>query len=200
MDVSTYEPRHWEGDWQVRFNLPEDLKVHRSSEKKEPFEPMRDLGWEFRFPKLPEGYEPDHAADFEVKLIDRTPTDEEIQQQMVHQWMREWIDYSNGVQKELDIEETPIEEVMEADDFSAYVDDASTGQTGKMYSSGIKRNGKVDIGFKFPDGRAQILRDCSPTLSDSDSVNNSLTDVINYDSSTDPEFSMKFHYDAYTEN
>ena len=114
--------------------------------------------------------------------------------------MREWIDYSNGVQKELDIEETPIEEVMATDDFSAYVDDASTGQTGKMYSSGIKRNGKVDIGFKFPDGRARILRDCSPKLSDSDSVNNSLTDVINNDSSTDPEFFMKFYYDAYTEN
>lgn len=171
IDASTYEPRHWGDDWEVRFELPEDLKViWPNDKKKEPYEPMRDTGWEMKF-------------------IDNTPTDEEIQQQIVHQWMRNWIDYAHNVQKEIDVEETSIEEIMAADDFSAYVDDKKTGQTGKMYSSGIKRNGKFDVGFKFPDGRQQILRDCSPKLS-------TINDIDYVDSSTNQDISMSFDYDA----
>lgn len=112
-------------------------------------------------------YEPMYGVGFEMKFREE-PTDEEIQLQTVHQWMREWIDYSNGAGREMDVDDIPIEDVMMIDDFSAYVRDEKTGQTGKMYSSGMKHNGKIDIGFIFSDGRQTIMRDCEmkPDLSD----------------------------------
>ena len=102
---------------------------------------MRNKGWEMTF-------------------SDRESTPEEESARVVHQWMRNWVDIHNRTKKELDVEERNIEEIIAKDDFVAYVDDKKTGQKGKLYTSGIKRNGKIDLAMVFPDGRKTVLKDC----------------------------------------
>lgn len=140
MDASTYE-HNTAGGWQLEFKVPEDLKVHwPNNKKKNSYEPMYDVGWEVKILKTAE------------------PTEEEIQQRAVHQWMRSWVDYAN--QKSTSEEDNNIEDVMANDNFSAYIDDASFNQTGKLFSTGLKSNGKIDLGISYPDGRRIILHDC----------------------------------------
>ena len=151
MNASTYE-HNTAGGWQLEFKVPEDLKVHwPNNKKKNSYEPMHDVGWEVKILKTAE------------------PTEEEIQQRAVHQWMHRWVDYAN--QKQSSKEDNNIEDVIVEDDFSAYVDDTTTGQIGKLYSTGLKSNGKIDLGISYPDGRRTILRDCELKLDNASDVN-----------------------------
>ena len=126
------------------------------------YEPMRDKGWEFTFPD---------ESLFSEKESERT----------VHQWMRNWIDIiHNNTKKEIDIKEKHIDDVIATDDFSAYLDNEKTGEQGKLYSSGLKRNGKVDLAMVFKD-KTTILKNCELTTVN-DSSNFDINLNIEYNS------------------
>ena len=126
------------------------------------YEPMRDKGWEFTF---------SDESLFPIKESECA----------VRQWMRNWINIiHNNTKKEIDVEEKHIDDVIAADDFSAYLDNEKTCEQGKLYSSGLKRNGKVDLAMVFKD-KTTILKDYELTTVD-DSSNFDINLNIEYDS------------------
>ena len=126
-------------------------------------------------------YEPMLDTKWEIKFQDESLFPVEESERIVHQWMRNWIDIiHNNTKKEIDVEEKHIDDVIAADDFSAYLDNEKTGEQGKLYSTGVKRNGKVDLAMIFKD-KTTILKDCElTTVNDSDNFDINLN--IEYDS------------------
>ena len=126
-------------------------------------------------------YEPMLDTKWEIKFTDEPLSPVEESERTVHQWMRNWINIMrNNKKKEIDIEEKYIDDVIAADDFSAYLDNEKTGEQGKLYSTGVKRNGKVDLAMVFKD-KTTILKDCELTTVN-DSSNFDINLNIEYDS------------------
>ena len=124
-------------------------------------------------------YEPILDTKLEIKFQDESLFPVEESERAVHQWMRNWIDIHNKTKKEIDVEEKHIDDVIANDDFSAYIDNEKTGEQGKLYSSGLKRNGTVDLAMVFKD-KTTILKDCElTTVDDSSSFDINLN--IEYD-------------------
>ena len=126
-------------------------------------------------------YEPMLDTKWEIKFQDESLFPVEESERIVHQWMRNWINIHNNTKKEIDVEEKHIDDVIAADDFSAYLDNEKTGEQGKLYSTGVKRNGKVDLAMVFKD-KTTILKDCELTTVD-DSSNFDINLNIEYDDS-----------------
>ena len=162
MDASTYE-HNTAGSWDVKLNFPSNLKVVWLNDKK--FEPLK------------------HDT-FEVKFVDNSSLDISDEDSAVQQFMKDWINRINNTNQTSKVEEdVNIEELIKNDDFSICANDKDSNQEIKVYSSGFKKNGKIDIGLQYSDRRpVTILRDCE----------------LKSDSSDDPtETNITFEYEHY---
>lgn len=95
---------------------------------------------------------------FNKQMIDISFEDKE--DSSIMHFMREWMHMYNG-NKTNQEPDKDIEELIENNEYVDLVKDKKTGQIGKLFTTGIKDNGKFDLGIVFNDKNKKILKDCS---------------------------------------